>query len=43
MMCQPIGSFEKCVCMYAHEHQTPLKSNHGKNPNIETHVTLFHG
>jgi hypothetical protein len=42
-MCQPIGSFEKCVCMYAEEHQTPVISNHGQNPGIETHVTVFHG
>jgi hypothetical protein len=41
-MCQSIGSFELCVWMYAHEHETPLKSSHGKNPSIETPVALFH-
>jgi hypothetical protein len=41
-MCQPIGSFEKCVYMYVHELQTPPKSNHSKYFSIEIPVTLFH-
>jgi hypothetical protein len=28
--------------MYAHEHETPLKSNHGKNPSFEIPVILKH-
>jgi hypothetical protein len=40
-MCQSIGSFERCVWMYAHKHETPLKSNHDKNPSIETLLHYF--
>jgi hypothetical protein len=40
-MYQSIGSFEKCVWMYAHEYETPFKRNHDKNPSIETLLHYF--